>query len=324
MPKIELKSVQTELEKGIIWPFYWVYGSERLKSRELLKRIRIAVLGNEGARSEWGEDVFEGSDSNASDVLDSILSPTLLMGVKLVIVKDAHLLKNSELLAEVLGPARKKSELNSVCVCLSRDLDARKKFSKILLEGAAVVPCEEVGEAQKGAWIQYLAKRRGLELNPALVLKLSAIDPWSLDIIDQELEKYAVAGSTADVILEGFGQAEGTDVFLDRFFRRDLNSALPLVSQFAENPEDALPLLGLFAWNVRQLAVMISDREQGTRNAKLNPYMAEQFRKWSQAWRLEELIELQSELEQIDFCTKQTPLLPLGLWTHLVTRFCHS
>lgn len=322
MPKMELKTVQTELEKGQIWPLYWLYGPERMKSRELLKRIRIVLFGNEAVAPGWSEETFDGSEAEGIEVLDSLISPSLYAGVKLVVVRDAHALKNPEVLSEFMGPSQSKSEVRAVCVCFSKDLDARKKFSKILVEKSAVVPCEEVIEGQKNPWIQFLAKRRGLELNPSVVLRLCSLDPWSLDIVDQELEKLALAGSGSDVILNDSHQAPGPDVFLSNFFQRDLKSTLPLVSRFAENPEDALPLLGLFAWNVRQLSVLIADREQGTRHAKLNPYVIEQFRRWSQYWKLTEIIDLQEELERIDFSFKQTPLLPLGLWTHLVTRFC--
>lgn len=322
MSKMELKTVQTELEKGQIWPFYWLYGPERMKSRELLKRIRVALFGNNGGSSGWNEETFEGAESDGNEVLEALMSPSLYSGVKLVLVREAHALKNVEVLLEVLGPPQSKGEVKAVCVCFSKDLDARKKFSKVLLEKAAVVSCEEVADPQKDAWIQFLAKKRGFELNSSLILQLCSLDPWSLDIVDQELEKYALADSASDVILKECRQSPGVDVFLAHFFQRDLKSALPLVSRFAENPEDALPLLGLFAWNVRQLCVELSDQERGTRYAKLNSYVMDQFRRWGRHWKLTEIVELQEELARIDFSFKQTPLLPLGLWTRLVTRFC--
>jgi len=323
MPKLELKAVQRELEQGLIWPFYWVYGPEKLKSRELLKRIQGAVAGSTTA---WmtGEEILEGNETDTATVLDSARSPSLGGGVRLIIVRDAHALKNPEALSELFGPPQKQSELMSVCVCISKDLDGRKKFSKTLLEKAAVVPCEEVTESQRESWIQYLAKRRGLELNSSLVMKLSSLDPWTLDIVDQELEKFSVAGSAADVILEGSSLMGGPDAFLESFFSRDLKPALSQVSHFADRPDESLPLLGLLGWNVRQLAILIADRQQGTRNSKLNSFVADRLRKWSSRWNLSEIIELQNELSEIDFGVKQTTLLPLGLWSGLVTRFCHE
>jgi len=325
MPKLELKAVQRELEQGVLWPFYWVYGPEKLKSRELLKRIRTAVLGSdaEGASGwGWGEEILEGTEVDSAHVVDAARSLSLGQSVRLVIVRDAHALKNPEQLSELFGPAQKLSELTSVCVCLSKDLDARKKFSKTLIDKAAVIPCEEVVEAQRESWIQYLAKRRNMDLNAAIVTKLYALDPWSLDIVEQELEKYSIAGLTSEVILEDPAAFGGADHFLEKFFRRDLQAALPEVSRFAESPEDSLPLLGLLGWNVRQLAILLSDQVNGTRYSKLNPYVVERFRKWSGKWTLREVLELQKDLSEIDWSMKQTPLLPLGLWGRLVGKYC--
>jgi DNA polymerase III delta subunit len=323
MPKLELKTVQKDLEQGVLWPFYWLYGDEKLKSRELLQRIRKVALGDLSAsQGVWGEEVFEGNETDVAVILDSALSPSFSGGVRLIVVQEAHALKNPENLSSLFGPPQKLSELASVCVCIAKDLDARKKFSKVLIEKAAVVPCEGVAEDQREVWVRYLAKRRGLDLTPTSVMQLNVLDPWSLDRVDQELEKYSVAGSLAEVILDDTGTSFEADQFLESFFSRNLAAALPQVSRFAHQVDEALPLLGLLGWNVRQLAVVIDDRNHGTRYSKLNPYLVDRFRRWSSKWSLGEVIQLQNELLNLDFSLKQTPLLPLGLWSHLVTQYC--
>lgn len=322
MPKIELKAVQRELEQGILWPFYWIYGPERLKSKELSKRIRQAVFGKENSGTSWNEEIFDGNESDAAEILDAALSPSFGGGVRLIWVRDAHLLKNLDQFTELLGPAKKLSELTSVCVCTAKDLDARKKFSKVLTEKAAVVACEEVPENQRESWVQYLAKRRGLQLNQDLAVRLCTLDPWSLDIIDQELEKFSLAGFSSDVILEGLDSAGNTQKFLNEFFARNKAGALSQVSYFADFPDESLPLLGLMGWNARQLALFISDQKNGTRYCKLNPYIADRMAQWGKVWKLDEVIDLQKELLDLDLSMKQTPLMPLGLWGSLVARFC--
>jgi hypothetical protein len=114
----------------------------------------------------------------------------------------------------------------------------------------------------------------------------------------------------------------GPDVFFDAFFARDLKTALTRAGLFADRPDESLPLLGLFAWNVRQFALHLAEKESGRGGARINPYLAEKLGRWSRAWNLADILELQRELERVDFSIKQTPLLPLGIWTGLVTRFC--
>jgi DNA polymerase III subunit delta len=336
MPKLEPKVVQKEIEQGQLWPVYWLYGAERMKSRELLKRIRRAALGETETAGVPGlpalpglnEETFDGGETSAATVLDAAQSPALGGGLRFIVVREANALKEAEILAPLFGPRAKveagtsSASMTSICVFISKDLDGRKKFSKMLLEHAAVVPCEDVPETEHDAWVQYLAKRRGMVLEPALSAILAQLDPWSLDIIDQELEKLSLSGNP-DVVL-GPGESlggRGGDDFLNAFFSRDLLKSLRCVESFAERPDESLPLLGLLAWNVRHLALVLADRERGVRTVKLNPYVAEKLQAWSQSWKLDEVLELQTWLEETDFSLKQTPLLPLGVWSGLVQHF---
>ena len=318
MPKLDLKAVQKELERGYSWPFYWVYGPEKLKSRELLKRIRKAVLGDKP--SVWGEQILDGAEVHSTSVLDAARSPVLGVITPLVIVRDAHTLKNPETLSELFGPSQPLSALTSVCVCFSKDLDARKKFSKILQEKAAVVPCEEVPDSQRDSWISYLAKQKNLSLTPELSIRLCALEPWSLESVDQELEKFSLAESDVDVLLQEVGSTSG-DEFLNGFFRRDLKAALPCVYLISRSPDQALPLLGLLNWNLKQMLLFNLDQKNGTQTLKLNPYFIDRLRKWSAYWSVSEIIRVQQDLAEIDFSMKQKPVLSLSLWTDLVMRY---
>lgn len=335
MPKFEAKVIQKELEKGIVWPVYWLYGSERMKSRELLKRIRKVVLESETAPLVAGGSIFglaeetiDGTGVEASSVVEAAQSPSLGGGTRLIVVRDAHTLKNAEELAELLGPPQAQSALASVCVFLSKDFDSRKKISKLLNEKAAVVPCEEVPEAEREAWIGYLAKKSGIALSATDQMQLASLDPWSLDIIDQELEKLSLSregsGNAGDVLIDGVAPGTGSESFLDSFFARNLKQSLVIVEGFAHQPELALPLLGLFSWNVRHIALILADQKAGTRVVKLSPYVADRLRAYSRAWSLKEILELQKRLQEVDFGVKQTPLLPVGLWGDLCVRFCRA
>jgi DNA polymerase III subunit delta len=326
MPKLEAKLVQKELEQDQIWPVYWIYGSERMKSRELVKRIRKAIFGDDAPPTSvfgMAEESIDGVGTDAISVVEAAQSPALGGGTRLIIVRDAHALKNPEQIADLFGPKKSKNDLTSVCVFLSKDFDARKKVSKLLADKAAVIACEEIPETEREAWIQYLAKRKGISLGSENVVQLASLDPWTLDIMDQELEKFSLDPSgTGEVLLGGMAPGTGSESFLDAFFARDLKQSLLIVENFANHPDLALPLLGLFAWNVRHLGLVLADQSAGTRVVKLSPYVVDKLRAWTRQWSLEEVLELQARLEKVDFGMKQTPLLPIGLWSDLVITFC--
>lgn len=334
MPKLEPKMIQREVEQGLLWPIYWIYGPEKMKARELFKRIRSATLGSEeGGSGLFGlsEEHLEGPEAGSRAILEAAQCPAFGGGPRLIVVRDAHQIKEPEVLEALKGPRGKREELVSVCVFLSKDLDSRKKFSKWLIENAAVVPCEAVPEEERAGWIQYLAKRRELSLTPAQIAMLEILDPWNLEILDLELEK---------IELEGAGAGSGAmtdssspevffkrpDEFIQAFFERDLRASLQCVSSFADQPEEALPLLGLLAWNLRQLALYMGGEKGGAAGGygKQRGYLDAKLGRWSRKWKLDELIKAQEEVSALDFSFKQTPLLPLGLWTALVIRFCRE
>jgi DNA polymerase-3 subunit delta len=336
VPKLDPRKVQKELEADRIWPVYWLHGPERMKARELLKRIQAAALGSPPQEKGLapgssvglggvGPQVFEGAETSVHELLDASQSLSLGGGIPFVVVRDAHLLREPDGLAPLLGEAQTRENLAFCCVFLSKDLDARRKFSKLLIEKAAVVACEEVPEDEREAWIGYLARTREVVLPPELSARLRGLDPWNLDSVDQELAKYALAllsdeGTAAEVLLGGGPGAGGSEAFVDSLLSRDRTRALRTVSHFAESPEEALPLLGLLGWNVRHLLVAALDRANGTRNLKLSPFLAQRFERWAKRWTPAEVVELQRALAELDFATKQTPKLPLALWTELVLR----
>lgn len=321
MPKLEAKTVYQEWEQGWVWPVYWVYGSERLKAREFVKRLKQAALPHLGALGAgMGTETLEGNEVSAGAVVECAQTLSLGGGLRLTLVRDAHSLSDLEVAAQLLGPRLKFEEMPAVTVFLSKDLDQRKKFSKLLTEKAAVVECAEVRDDEREVWIRHLAKRRGLQdLDAEVMAILGSLDPWNLEAIDSEIEKMALAlaEDRKDVLIAGASPAGGSEEFLTGLFERDRVRALRAAEQFAGSPEEVLPLLGLLAWNVRQIAGLVGGGAGATGRG---PFM-ERLRRWSRGWTLPEILELQSALHAMDRGLKQTPKLGLGYFTELVGRF---
>ena len=209
-------------------------------------------------------------------------------------------------------------------VLLSKNFDARKKSSKTIQEVAAVVACEEVDEKDREPWIDYLSKRRGITLSETERLTLRGLDPWNLEIVDQEIGKLELVGEDqalrAQALLSGVS-AFARDDFIDAIFCRDTQRALSLVHLFSNEMEVQLPFLGLLSWNFRQLKLSVLERELKTRSPeKRNPYLDRKLDRWKKAWDLKSITDLEHALFQIDFSLKNTRLLGLGLWTDAIIR----
>ena len=67
MPTLEGKTVQKELERGELWPVYWLHGPESMKARELVRRIRRSALGLGDAPAAPGgglnDEIIDGGEA---------------------------------------------------------------------------------------------------------------------------------------------------------------------------------------------------------------------------------------------------------------------
>jgi DNA polymerase-3 subunit delta len=327
MPKIEPKALQKELDSGKVRPVYFLYGPERMKSRELVKRIiRAALAGAEP--NAFNLEKLDAGESGVEAILDATQAFSLGGGTKVVWVRNAEDLKNLEPLAEYLKSLPftlpvDPSELPSVLVLVSKNFDGRKKASKAITESAAVAECEEVAEQDREPWIDYLAKRRGVTLDPAERITLRGLDPWSLDIVDQELQKLELIGTDLELrsqaLLSGIS-AYARDDFMDAIFTRDLKRALSLQHLFCADMEVQLPFLGLVSWNLRHLKLFLLEQDSRSRSGeKRNPHLLRNLERWRKHWDSTSLRKLEHSLFTIDFSLKNTRLLSPALWTEMLT-----
>ncbi len=306
MPIVTTKEVQQGLKKNQIYPVYWIYGSEAMKARELLRQIRTQL----GADSNHFYSL-DGKETTVDQILDIAQSYSLLPGAQLVVVRDAQLVEGLEALKDLTGPAEKMGPSSTVCVLMSPDWDKRRKSIKILSEKAAMVPCEEILEADRSAWIEYLAKRRSLALTGELQQRLVSLDPWSLDRVDQELEKSQLGYEAEDLPLEGFS----VDQFVSAFLERNYNTCLSQCHRFANDPEITLPLVGLLAWNLRQLTLLFSGH-----TPKGPSFVTDRLRRLAEHWSLSTCQKAQRALMDLDHAIKQTPRLPLASWSVFIQK----
>lgn len=320
MPKIEAKIIQKELDSGKLRPIYYIYGPERMKSRELLKRIQKAVHGDDPP-NDFNYEKWDGADASAETILDSVQSFSMMGGTKLIVVRNADEMDRFDSLIPYLKDCPSEVD-SSVLVMLARGFDARKKISKALEAAAAVIHCEEVSDQDREPWIEYLAKRRGVKVTAEEKMTLRGLDPWSLELVDQELSKLELVGEDpmlrAEVLLSGI-DSQARDEFIEGLMMRNRAKALKHVHHFHQDIDVQLPVLGLISWNLRQLKLALIERETRTRSAeRRNPYLAQKLERWVRVWSMDDLQDFEQGLFDIDYALKNTRAVGEGLWMNLI------
>lgn len=329
MPRIEPKVVQKELESGTIHPLYWLFGSEDLKSRELVKRIHTALtqLGpkkknktlDEGL-ARFEKTVVDAGELTVSEFVDHLRSPGLGTRFQLFTVRNAHVWKDLDLLIEWAAQESKlppdERGAVSIAVLLAKELDIKKKAQKAIAEACPCVPCEEVAERDRLAWIRYLAERRELKLPQSIEAALLYAEPWSLDRVEQELERLSL--TPTENWKESFGDSEtalSTPVFVDAFFKRSRTRMLSILPGWAASSEDYFPLLGLLSWYARQMDTALRGG---------SPAGRDRIRDYVPHWDDRELGELHQSLQELDLKLKSAPIDPMAAWTSLAMKFCRN
>jgi DNA polymerase III delta subunit len=351
MPKYEPKLIQSELEKGQFRSVYVLYGLEVMKMRELTKRITNAYLGRSepqagsdqevagtslsregfGFSTHFAELQFDGPQTTATAILEEMVSLTLGVSEKVILLKNAHQLKDLEALIEKVPVTTftNAAKENAILILWARDLDQRKKSTKLLMEKAAVIPCEVIAEKDRAPWIRYLMKRRpwfsrlaeengsaGLTEFEWLVEELLALEPWTLDIVDRALEQFELTPeSLREEAFKTDLNERSPELFVQSLLKKDLKSALFHVSSFSSLPEESLPLLGLIAWNFRMLASV----KLGTHAGKsLMGGTRDRMREANGQWTLSEILKFQERLTNFDSSLKGSGEDAHAAWVNLV------
>jgi DNA polymerase-3 subunit delta len=114
---------------GELHPFYLFYGDEVFLAEDALKKIKAKVF--EDSLADFNLDNFYGGELDI-DNLGAALETLPMMGQKrLVILKDAHLLKAAEL--EKIAEYVSIPIDTTVFVAVFENVDQRKKYLKTFL-----------------------------------------------------------------------------------------------------------------------------------------------------------------------------------------------
>jgi DNA polymerase III delta subunit len=187
---------------------------------------------------------------------------------KLIIVRRAQDLKEVEPLFSELQSSftTKTSNSSNVLILIAESLDLRKKFHQWLKKEGYAIEFKADKGSQLTPWIQYIAKKKGLELSDDAFPFLALICEGSLHHLSQELEKaalYVGINSETTITKETIARVcSGSASFsLSELVAYVLNSdkykALLLVQKLIREPDEALGFLGLLTWYLKRQTATI-------------------------------------------------------------------
>lgn len=259
-------------KRGELSPVYVVAGAERYLASELVRALRDAALA--GGLAELNEDKFTAGEVSVDKVIAAARTVPMMATRRFVIVRNADKWEGSDedkaSPLDELAEYAKDPSPSTCLVVVGEKLDKRRKLVALARKEGFFVECAPLAARELPAFVVREAKARGHAMDedaaalvaelagPELAPVVDAVERLSLYVgAERPIDEDAVAACVARV------RAGDTWQLVDAVGRRDLAASLRLLADVYDPRDRGLPLLGLLAWSVRQLARVQAAMEAG-------------------------------------------------------------
>lgn len=309
------KQILGSIEKKEFFPIYLFHGEESFYIDELTKYIEENILDT--AAKAFNQTVLYGKEIDYKTILDSAKRYPVMSDKQVVVVKEAQELKTLEKLEAYF-----QNPLESTILVLAhkhKKLDARKKYSKILMESNQVCVFESPRLYDKDIpnWINNYLKDRKIEIKPAATTLLAEYLGTDLSKISNELDKLMLnlpQGTAIDknIIQKNIGISKDFNVFelQNALGRRDKLKSFLIVKYFIGNPQShPLPVVTATLYNffskvyVCQSMLRSGDQEIATAIG-VNKFFIGDYKQAAQLYNRSQLENVIATLKEYDLRSK--------------------
>ncbi|MBY0384657.1 DNA polymerase III subunit delta [bacterium] len=306
------KKIKTQIQ-----PLYLFFGEEEFLMQEALAVFETIAL--DGGTRDFNYDSFYAKEVPTSQILDVAETLPMMSPRRLVIIKGIE--KWTEADWDVFEPYIKNPSDSSVVVLTAKSLDKRKKTHKLLLEKAESIEFKKPYDNQVPGWIQYIAQKQGVAIEPDAVMLLQQFVGNQLMDIESEIIKLSQFIGTRKQILvkdviEVVSKIKVQSVFdLARAIGEgDKARALLCLSQLLSHGQNEVGILALVSRHVRILRSVRKAQREGLRGAQMaskvgvSPYFLQEYEHQAKEWSDKKIENTFKALLDTDRALKSSPL----------------
>lgn len=258
MPTRTRKDLEASLRKGVIEPFYYLYGSETFLRDEATRAIAEAAL-QETLLREFNDSSFNLFSDDVRDALAAAEQLPMMSPRRVVRLRNFARLRDAD--EELLLAYLDRPVETTVMIFVGDDIDKRKKFGKKLMAGAAY-EFAPLTPKDLPAWIKAHLQTLNTEIDPEAGRRLIEVVASDLLTLKNELNKLAAAAlPSGRITLELVDQLVGRSRehmnwdLTDGIVSRNGRVALKVLRDFLDDGYEPLLLLGVIAGTFRRLAL---------------------------------------------------------------------
>jgi DNA polymerase III subunit delta len=259
--------------EGELPPVIAMGGEERVHQDDALATISERALA--GAMKDFNWDRTSGRERRAAEIVSMCNALPVMATRRLVEVRDAEGLASE---VEVIERYLENPSKETVLVLMLASVDMRDKLTKLLDKQALLCKFEHPKDRDMPRHIERRAKKHKLKLGHEAVEALAATVGADLTLLERALEKLALA-CEGEVSIEDIENNVADTRLADAFewvravAMGNRAGALTGLKKLEADREEPIRLMGLLAWQLRQLTrarALMDDGKQGQVGSELN------------------------------------------------------
>lgn len=331
----DLKTLQQSLAARKTCSVYTILGEDAFLIQEAVASIKTH-FEDIGVNFDFNYECLFYSEKKAPDVIDVIETLPMMSPYRLVIVKEAQLIKEKDW--ELLQKSIEKGLDQTVIVFVHEaKFDKRKKAYKWISSQTQLVELVTPYENQVPAWIHYMAQKIGLTLDQGAALQLLHLVGVDLTEINNEIVK-----------LKNFFQNQKTKLEIDDILKVvskkriesvfDLTASvasgnkplsLQLLSDLLDQGQNEVGVISLISRHMRILKKILEHSGMGISEKQLSskigvsPFFISQYVAQSRKWTMSKMDCVFELLLDTDKALKSSPLSSKIWLENFVIQTCY-
>lgn len=288
-----LPRLQTALAKGDFAPVYLFYGDETFLIDDTLELLKNKALGD--GLEDFNLDTFYGTNQEMAQVRDAIETLPMMAERRIVILKEAHDLKEKDW--NTLWPVLQNPVDSTVFVCVMTKVDKRKKNIKVFAEKGVSVEFTRPYENQIQDWIHRIAKRHRVTIEAdAASLLQQLVGTYLSDINNEILKLSQYLGYRSEItfndVLQVVSRSRIENVFelATAIGQQDRVRALVCLAHLLEHGQNEVGVLAMVHRHLKILRLVKQGWKDGLVGARLSaragipPYFLRQYEDQARIW----------------------------------------
>jgi len=256
-----------ENQQADLPPVIAMGGAERVYVDDALQTIRKKALA--GGIADFNHDRVSARDKNVAEIVSLANTLPVMSKRRLVEVRDANSIREHD--HEALTAYLSKPAPETVVVLLFAELDLRDKLTKIVDKGAFMCRFEHPKDRDMPQHVQRRARKHGLSLDRDAIDALAATVGADLTLLERAIEKLALVAGDDKAVTSEMVATHVADTHLEDAFafvralaKGERAPALRALGALQAAREEPLRLVGLIAWQLRQIARARALLDQGS------------------------------------------------------------